>query len=121
MIRKDKLKVIHNALKLIVPDKEYDLSNYDIIHFNRAKSGYTQVFSINRLIYVESTLDIPFEITALFELHKVSDKEFIDVYEIIEKNDTLWSTIGTPCTDVDLYKAIPIDKNLFRSSYEKGR
>lgn len=116
MIRKDKLRVIYNALKLLAPDKEYDLSDYDIIHFYRDKSGYTQVFSVNRSIYVESTLDIPFEIAALFELHKVSDKELIDVYEIIERNDALWSNIGTPCTDVDLYKATPIDRNLFKTT-----
>ena len=115
MKRKDKLKVIYNAIKLIAPDKKYDLSDCDIIHFDRDKSGYTQIFSVNRLIYVESTFDIPFEITALFKLHKVSDKEFIDVYDLIERNDTLWGIIGTPCTDVDLYKATPIDKDLFKT------
>lgn len=116
MVRKDKLKVIYNAFKLIVPDKEYDLSDYGIIHFDRDKSGYTQVFSVNRLIYVESTFDIPFEITALFKLHKVSDKEFVDVYDLIERNDALWGIIGTPCTNVDLYKATPIDKDLFKTT-----
>ena len=115
MKRKDKLRVIYNALKLLAPNKEYDLSDYDIIHFGRDKSGYTQIFSINRLIYVESSCDIPFEITALFKLHKVSDKEFIDVYKLIKRNDALWSIIGTPYTDVDLYKATPINKDLFKT------
>ena len=115
MIRKDKLKVIHNALKLIAPNAKYDLSDCDLICFNRAEGGYTQIFSINRLIYVESTLDIPFEVTALFKLDKLSDIEAGEVYDIIERNDALWSLIGTPCTDVDLYKATPIDKDLFKT------
>lgn len=115
MIRKDKLKVIHNALKLLAPNREYDLTDYDLICFNRDKGGYTQIFSINRLIYVESSTDIPFEITALFKLDKLSDTEIGEVYAIIERNDAAWGIIGTPCTDVDLYKATPIDKDLFKT------
>ena len=115
MIRKDKLRVIHNALKLLAPDREYDLSDYDLICFNGAEGGYTQIFSINRLIYVECFLDIPFEVTALFKLDKLSDIEAGKVYNIIERNDALRSLIGTPCTDVDLYRATPIDKDLFKT------
>ena len=114
MIRKDKLKVIHNALKLIAPDREYSLSDYDI--FCGYGGGYIQVYSIQKSIYVESDdTEVPTEIKALFKLHKLSDVEAIKVYDIIERNDAIINVIGVPNEDMKMYKATPIDRNLFKT------
>ena len=114
MKRKDKLKVIHNALKLIAPDREYSLSDYDI--FCGYDGGYIQVYSIHKSIYVESDgTEVPTEIKALFKLHKLSDIEATKVYDIIERNDALINIIGVPNEDMRMYKATPIDKDLFKT------
>ena len=114
MKRKDKLKVIHNALKLIAPDKEYSLSDYDI--FCGYGGGYIQVYSIHKSIYVESDdTKVPTEIKALFKLHKLSDIEAIKIYDIIERNDALINVIGVPSEDMRMYKATPKDKDLFKT------
>ena len=114
MIRKDKLKIIHNALKLIAPNKEYSLSDYDI--FCGYDGGYIQVYSIQKSIYVESDdTRVPTEIKALFKLHKLSDIEAIKVYDIIERNDAMINVIGVPNEDMKIYKATPIDKDLFKT------
>ena len=113
MIRKDKLKIIHNALKLLAPDKEYDLSDYDVFIFRC--DGYVQIFSIHKSIYIETNSELPPEVLALFKVYEVSDVEAGKVYDIIERNNGLVEVLGTPCDESILYKATPIDKDLFKT------
>lgn len=119
MKREDKLKQIHNALKLFAPNEEYDLSDYDIFRGNMG--GYIQIYSIKRIIYVEATMDLPTEISTLFELHELSKEEVEEIYGIIERNDELIETIGIPggfpgYPGIKLYKATPIYKDLFKTT-----
>lgn len=113
MIRKDKLRVIYNTLKLLAPNKEYDLSDYDI--FLGDWTGYVQIYSIKKSLYVENNMEIPTEILTLFKLDKLSDIEIGEVYDIIERNDVLLGIIGTPGGEINMYKATPIDKDLFKT------
>lgn len=113
MIRKDKLKVIYNAFKLLAPDKEYDLSDYDVFIF--CCDGYVQIFSIHKSIYIETNSGLPPEVLTLFKVYEVSDVEAGKVYDIIERNNALIDVIGTPCDGSILYKATPIDRNLFKT------
>lgn len=128
MKRKDKLIVIHKVLKMLAPDKEYERGDYDIIRM--CSTGYIEIFSVNKSMYVECNLDtgIPFEILSLFELHKLSDEESKKVYDTIRKSSVLLGEIGTPpicCKKylykANLYRAIPIDRNLFKDNYDKER
>ena len=149
MERKDKLKIIHNALKLLAPDKEYDLSDYDVFIFRC--DGYVQIFSIHKSIYIETNSGLPPEVLALFKVYEVSDVEAGKVYDIntkskigylpseinlyddmtvkgifdyhesfydkdiSERRNELVEIIGTPCDESILYKATPIDKDLFKT------
>lgn len=113
MVRKDKLKIIHNTFKLLAPNKEYDLSDYDVFIFRC--DGYVQIFSIHKSIYIETNSGLPPEVLALFKVCEVSDVEADRVYDIIERRNELVEVIGTPCDESILYKATPIDRNLFKT------
>jgi hypothetical protein len=113
MVRKDKLKVIYNAFKLLAPNKEYDLTDYDI--FRGTHEGYVQIYLIKKSIYIEKVGDMPDEIITLFKLNKLSDTEITKVFDIIERNHALINTIGIPGVEVDMYKATPINRNLFKT------
>lgn len=106
MINKDKLKVIYNALKLLAPLKEYDLSDYDIF-YDDPSTGYVQVFCLNKSIFVESAMKIPTEVSTLFKLRKVSDNDSVKIYSAIEKDTTAFDTIRAPSVDAVLYRATP--------------
>ena len=92
MVKKDKLKVIHNALKLLAPLKEYDL---------------TEIFCLNKSIFVESVMEIPTEISTLFKLRKVSDNDSAKIYDAIEKDTAALDIIRPPSVDANLYRATP--------------
>lgn len=128
MKRKDKLIVIHKVLKMLAPDTEYECGDYDIIRM--CSTGYVEIFFVNKSMYVECNLDtdVPFEILSLFELHKLSNEESKKVYDTVRKNSVLLREIGTPpicykgyLYKANLYRAISIDKNLFKDNYDKKR
>ena len=54
MTRKDKLEIIHKSFKLLAPNKEYDLSDYDVFYYDDDAVGYLQIFCVNRSIFIES-------------------------------------------------------------------
>lgn len=117
MKKEDKLKLIYNALKLLAPNGDYDLDSYDIITWY--PNGYVQIFCVNRSIYVESNRNenaIPSEILALFNLRKLSNAETNRVYDTISKDDAAAESIGIPIVKGTLYKATPIDKDLFKTT-----
>lgn len=114
MVRKDKLKIIHNTFKLLAPNKEYDLTDYDI--FRGTHEGYVQIYLIKKSIYIEKVGDMPAEVLTLFKLNELSDTEITKVFDIIERNDALINVIGIPGGEVDMYKATPIDRNLFKTT-----
>ena len=104
MINADKLKIIHNALKLLAPGKEYDLSDYDIFYYDE-EYGYIQIFCLDESIYVESIIGIPTEMSILFKLRKISDEDSIKIYDVIEKDAAALDIIRPPSPDAVLYKA----------------
>lgn len=105
MVKRDKLKVIYNALKLLAPLKEYDLSDYDIFSYDEA--GYVQIFCLNKSIFIESIMGIPTEISTLFKLRKVSDNDSAKIYDAIEKDTAALDIIRPPSVDANLYRATP--------------
>jgi hypothetical protein len=107
MVRKDKLIVIYNALKLLAPLKEYDLTDYDIFFYDDSSQGYVQVFCLDKSIFVESAMEIPTEISTLFKLRKVSDNDSAKIYDAIEKDTAALDIIRPPSVDAVLYRAIP--------------
>ena len=106
MVKKDKLKAIHNALKLLAPLKEYDLTDYDIFFYDDS-SGYVQIFCLNKSIFVESVMEIPTEISTLFKLRKVLDNDSAKIYDAIEKDTAALDIIRPPSVDANLYRATP--------------
>lgn len=107
MVKKDKLKVIHNALKLLAPLKEYDLTDYDIFFYDDSSAGYVQVFCLDKSIFIESIMKIPTEISTLFKLRKVSDNNSVKIYDAIEKDTAALDIIRPPSVNAKLYRATP--------------
>ena len=109
MTRKDILTLIHKTLKLVAPNTEYTLGNYDIFrHDNSGK--YAQIYTLNnKVIYVESNISIPHEILILFKLRELSDEECSKVHDIIDNNDVLRDNIGISFgRNTVIYEATPI-------------
>lgn len=108
MTRKDTLTLIHKTLKLLAPNTQYELGNYDIFKLHNEK--YTQIYTLNnKVIYVESNTDIPYEISTLFKLRRLSDKERSEVRDIIDKYAVLRDNIGISFgMNAAIYEAIPI-------------
>lgn len=109
MTRKDILTLIHKTLKLLAPNTKYTLGSYDIFrHDNFGK--FTQIYTLNnKVIYVESNIDIPHEISSLFKLRELSDEECSKVHNIINKYDVLRDNIGVSWgKNSAIYEATPI-------------
>lgn len=109
MKRNEILELIHKTLKLLAPNTKYTLGSYDI--FRDDNSGkYTQIYTLNdKVIYVESNISIPHEISALFKLRKISDEERSKVHDIINKYDALRDNIGISWGRTSIiYEATPI-------------
>ena len=110
MKRNEILELIHKTLKLLAPNTKYTLGNYDIFR-NDNFGKYVQIYTLlnNKVIYVESNIDIPHEISALFKLRKLSDEEYSKIHNIINKYDVLRDNIGI-CwgRNSAIYKATPI-------------
>ena len=63
----------------------------------------------NKVIYVESNIGIPHEISALFKLRKISDEECSKVHDIINKYAVLRDNIGVSWGRTSIiYEATPI-------------
>lgn len=109
MTRKDILTLIHKTLKLLAPNTKYTLGNYDIFR-NDNFGKYAQIYTLNnKVIYVESNTDIPYEISTLFELRRLSDKECSEVHDIIDKYAVLRDNIGISFgKNAAIYEATPI-------------
>lgn len=109
MKRNEILELIHKTLKLIAPDTKYTLSSYDIFKHN-SFGKYVQIYTLNnKVIYVESNINIPYEISALFKLRKISDEECSKVHDIINKYAVLRDNIGISFgRNSVIYEATPI-------------
>lgn len=109
MKRNEILELIHKTLKLIAPDTKYTLSSYDIFKHNNF-GKYVQIYTLNnKVIYVESNINIPYEISALFKLRKISDEECSKVHDIINKYAVLRDNIGISFgRNSVIYEATPI-------------
>lgn len=109
MKRNEILELIHKTLKLLAPNTKYTLGSYDIFrHDNFGK--FTQIYTLNnKVIYVESNIDIPHEISSLFKLRELSDEECSKVHDIINKYDVLRDNIGVSWgKNSAIYEATPI-------------
>lgn len=109
MKRNEILELIYKTLKLIAPDIKYTLGSYDIFrHDNFGK--YTQIYTLNnKVIYVESNISIPHEISALFKLRVLSDEECSKVHDTIDKYAVLRDNIGISFgRNTVIYEATPI-------------
>lgn len=109
MKRNEILELIHKTLKLLAPNTKYTLGSYDIFrHDNFGK--FTQIYTLNnKVIYVESNIDIPHEISSLFKLRELSDEECSKVHDIINKYDALRDNIGVSWgKNSAIYEATPI-------------
>lgn len=109
MKRNEILGLIHKTLKLVAPNTEYTLSNYDVFRHNNF-GKYVQIYTLNnKVIYVESNISIPYEILTLFELRELSDEECSKVHDIIDKNIVLRDNIGISFgRNTVIYEATPI-------------
>ena len=109
MKRNEILELIHKTLKLLAPNTKYTLGNYDIFRNNNF-GKYVQIYTLNnKVIYVESNIDIPHEISALFKLRKISDEECSKVHDIINKYAVLRDNIGISWGRTSIiYEATPI-------------
>lgn len=110
MTRKDILTLIHKTLKLIAPNTKYNLGNYDIFRNNNF-GKYVQIYTLtnNKVIYVESNINIPHEILILFKLRELSDEECSKVHDIINKYAVLRDNIGISFgRNTVIYEATPI-------------
>lgn len=109
MKRNEILELIHKTLKLFAPDSKYTLGNYDIFRNNNF-GKYVQIYTLdNKVIYVESNINIPHEISALFKLRKISDEECSKVHDIINKYAVLRDNIGISWGRTSIiYEATPI-------------
>lgn len=109
MKRNEILELIHKTLKLLAPNTKYTLGSYDIFrHDNFGK--FTQIYTLNnKVVYVESNIDIPHEISSLFKLRELSDEECSKVHDIINKYDVLRDNIGVSWgKNSAIYEATPI-------------
>lgn len=108
MTRNEILELIYKTLKLLAPNTEYNLGNYDIFKLHNGK--YIQVYTLNnKVIYVESNTHIPHEILMLFELRKLSNEECSKVHDIINKYAVLRDNIGISFgRNAAIYEATPI-------------
>ena len=67
MKRNEILALIHKTLKMVAPNTQYTLGNYDIFKLHNGK--YIQIYTLNnKVIYVESNTDVHHEISTLFKL-----------------------------------------------------
>lgn len=109
MKRNEILELIHKTLKLFAPDSKYTLGSYDIFRNNNF-GKYVQIYTLdNKVIYVESNINIPHEISALFKLRKISDEECSKVHDIINKYAVLRDNIGISWGRTSIiYEATPI-------------
>lgn len=109
MKRNEILELIHKTLKLLAPNTKYTLGNYDIFRNNNF-GKYVQIYTLdNKVIYVESNISIPHEISALFKLRKISDEECSKVHDIINKYAVLRDNIGISWGKTSIiYEATPI-------------
>ena len=109
MKRNEILELIHKTLTLIAPDTKYTLGSYDIFRNNNF-GKYVQIYTLNnKVIYVESNINIPHEISALFKLRKISDEECSKVHDIINKYAVLRDNIGISWGRTSIiYEATPI-------------
>lgn len=108
MKRNEILELIYKTLKLLAPNTKYTLGSYDIFKHN-SFGKYVQIYTLNnKVIYVESNISIPHEISALFELRKISDEECSKVHDIINKYAVLRDNIGVSWGRTSIYEATPI-------------
>lgn len=109
MTRKDILALIHKTLMLLAPNTKYTLGSYDIFR-NDNFGKYAQIYTLNnKVIYVESNIGIPYEISALFKLRELSDEECSEVHNIINKYGALRDNIGVSWgRNTVIYEATPI-------------
>lgn len=109
MKRNEILELIYKTLKLFAPNTEYTLGSYDIFRHNNF-GKYVQIYTLNnKVIYVESNVSIPHEISALFKLRKISDEECSKVHDIINKYAVLRDNIGISWGETSIiYEATPI-------------
>lgn len=109
MKRNEILELIHKTLKLLAPNTKYTLGSYDIFKNNNF-GKYVQIYTLdNKVIYVESNISIPHEISALFKLRKISDEECSKVHDIINKYAVLRDNIGISWGRTSIiYEATPI-------------
>lgn len=109
MKRNEILELIYKTLKLIAPNTKYTLGSYDIFK-NNTFGKYVQIYTLNnKTIYVESNINIPYEISALFKLRKISDEECSKVHDIIDKYAVLRDNIGISFgRNTVIYEATPI-------------
>lgn len=109
MERNEILGLIYKTLQLFAPNTKYTLGNYDIFrHDNSGK--YVQIYTLNnKVIYVESNINIPHEILILFKLRELSDEECSKVHDIINKYAVLRDNIGISFgRNTVIYEATPI-------------
>lgn len=109
MERNEILGLIHKTLKLFAPNTEYTLGDYDIFR-NDNFGNYVQIYTLgNKVIYVESNINIPHEILILFKLRELSDEECSKVHDIIDKYAVLRDNIGISFgRNTVIYEATPI-------------
>lgn len=109
MKRNEILELIYKTLKLLAPNTKYTLGSYDIFKNNNF-GKYVQIYTLdNKVIYVESNISIPHEISALFKLRKISDEECSKVHDIINKYAVLRDNIGISWGRTSIiYEATPI-------------
>lgn len=109
MKRNEILELIYKTLMLLAPNTKYTLGNYDIFRNNNF-GKYVQIYTLdNKVIYVESNISIPHEISALFKLRKISDEECSKVHDIINKYAVLRDNIGISWGKTSIiYEATPI-------------
>lgn len=112
MERNEILGLIYKTLKLVAPNVEYTLGDYDIFKYNyNAFAGkYVQIYTLNnKVIYVESNINIPHEILILFKLRELSDEECSKVHDTIDKYAVLRDNIGISFgRNTVIYEATPI-------------
>ena len=107
MKRNEILALIHKTLKMVAPNTQYTLGNYDIFKLHNGK--YIQIYTLNnKVIYVESNTDVPHEISTLFKLRELSDEECSKIYDIINKYAALKDNIGLSMGYTIIYEATPI-------------
>jgi hypothetical protein len=116
MKRNEILALIHKTLELVAPNTEYVLGSYDIFkyNYNSFNGKYVQIYTLNnKVIYVESNISIPHEISTLFKLRRLSDEECSKVHDTIKKYAVLRDNIGISYgRNTVIYEATPI-YNLF--------